>query len=67
LPKSILGEIFCRDRACPCPNPNADSHKGCPYVNDLRLNMAFSRVEQHSQDVCSAKAKMPNKLGNYLF
>ena len=33
LPKSFLGEILCRDRACPCPNPNEDSHKGCPYIN----------------------------------
>jgi len=37
---------LCRDRACPCPNPNKDSHtvrqahrpeqsrrKGCPYVS----------------------------------
>jgi len=21
----------CRDRACPCPNMETDSHKGCPY------------------------------------
>jgi hypothetical protein len=26
FPKSFLGEILCRDRACPCPNPNEDSH-----------------------------------------
>ncbi|MFQ6002958.1 MAG: hypothetical protein ACE5KJ_04355, partial [Candidatus Zixiibacteriota bacterium] len=28
-------EILCRDRACPCPNSKADSHKGCPYITLL--------------------------------
>ena len=38
---SPFGKDLCRDRACPCPNHNADSHpakrdfaklnKGCPY------------------------------------
>jgi|GEM_PF-5523380 len=25
-------EGLCRDRACPCPKSDADSHKGCPYI-----------------------------------
>jgi hypothetical protein len=55
LPKYILGKILCKDRAYPCPNPNTDSHKGCPYFNDSRRNMSFSRVEQQPLPVCFLK------------
>jgi len=33
-----MERFLCRDRACPCPKPNTDSHKGCPY--DILLPLA---------------------------
>jgi hypothetical protein len=40
--------VLCRDRACPCPNFEADSHKGCPYETssfpDQNIPEIFSTV-----------------------
>ena len=33
LPKSLWGEILCRDRACPCPNSDADSRPDKKWIS----------------------------------
>jgi hypothetical protein len=48
LKKSFWGEVFRRDRACPCPNHKTDSHKGCPYINPSSTYYTATRVFQHA-------------------
>ena len=57
---------FCRDRACPCPNPNEDSHKGCPY-NSLQsgegaevrfVKIPDTKVEKYKNELTENRKEM---------
>jgi hypothetical protein len=48
LPRSFCVEISCRDKACPCTNFKADSHKGCPYIHHLQQTPASLTLFQQS-------------------
>jgi len=48
--------ILGRDRACPCPGLEADSHEGCPY--DLRdADSGIPEVENAEQRLERLKSK----------